>query len=145
MTSLKERIDKELLEIESPSGFKMVYKTELLKIIEEYEKEVESKLDEALHEFPPVYGNPNENGITSTELGYLRGIEQSISSSLLAQIPGKELRCVKAVSGKGIEVGDRCKLYEGYYVPIVRYFSESGEKRPFNPIKIEDSQGFEFI
>lgn len=76
MTSLKERIDKELLEIESPSGFKMVYKTELMKIVEEYEKEVESELNEALHEFPPVYGNPNEKGITSTELGYLENIDE---------------------------------------------------------------------
>jgi len=35
--SLKERIDKELLEIESPAGFKMVYKTELMKIIDDFE------------------------------------------------------------------------------------------------------------
>jgi hypothetical protein len=72
--TLRDRINKELLEIESPAGFKMVYKTDLMKIIEEYEKEMDTKLFEALHEYPPVYGNPNEKGITSIELAYLANI-----------------------------------------------------------------------
>lgn len=80
--TLKDRINQELGEIESPAGFKMVYKTELLKIIDEYEKEVEERVNNALHEYPPVYGNPNEKGITSTELGYLANIDKGMRDAL---------------------------------------------------------------
>lgn len=58
-TTLRERIDTELTTTTSPEGFTMVYKENLMKIIDDYEKEVEIKLNEPL---------------TSTELGYLKGI-----------------------------------------------------------------------
>lgn len=80
--TLKERINKELLEIDSPAGFKMVYKTDLLKLVDEYEGEVEQRVSEAFHEFPPVYGNPNEKGITSRELDWLSGISGGIEDKL---------------------------------------------------------------
>jgi len=48
---------------------------EILQIVEEYGNEM-------LHEYPPVYGNPNEKGITSTELSYLDGVDKVMKDAV---------------------------------------------------------------
>jgi hypothetical protein len=70
-------------------------------------------------------------------------IDHELNEELLNRLPGPAYRCIKAVSGLGIEVGDRCKYMDGKWVPIIRYFSEGGVEKPFKAVD-DLIEGFKF-
>ena len=73
----------------------------------------------------------------------MRNLDYEIGSACIW--PNKEYRCVEAISGLGIEVGDRCILKNGFYVPVVRYCGEGGgESKPFNRLSV-DIEGFKYV
>jgi len=76
-------------------------------------------------------------------INYIFNLNHRLEDTYLAQIPGKVLRCVQSPGGQGVEAGDRCKLVEGKYVPIIRWFGESGKTYPFNPVDV--SEDYKFI
>ena len=61
--------------------------------------------------------------------------------------PIGEYLCVKAPGGTGIEVGDECNKSETHFYPTTRWFSEDGsnQDKPFQPISLEDLEGFRFV
>jgi hypothetical protein len=68
-----------------------------------------------------------------------------LEDAILSQYGLRKLRCIKKGSVDGVEVGDRCVADDKLIIPVIRYFPESGEEKPFKAISVEDAKDFEFI